>query len=141
MVGLPLSRYRNSKGSQKVGETIKKLFLLLPPLEFDNSPKIPLRNRDLTSKIVDMASYATTKLSSKGQIVIPEEVRNNLGLKEGDQFIVIGKGDAVILKSISPPSIQQFESLLTQARAEARKAGLKKSHLKAAIAKVRHSRK
>ena len=35
-----------------------------------------------------MMPYATTKLSSKGQVVIPEEVRNDLGLKEGDQIVV-----------------------------------------------------
>lgn len=86
-------------------------------------------------------AYATTKLSSKGQIVIPEDIRNDLGLKEGDQFIVIGKGDAVILKTISPPRIEQFESLLAEARAEAKGAGVKKSDLKAAIAKVRHRKK
>jgi AbrB family looped-hinge helix DNA binding protein len=44
-----------------------------------------------------MASVATTKLSSKGQVVIPEEVRNQLGLKTGDQFVVVGEGDAVVL--------------------------------------------
>ena len=86
-------------------------------------------------------AYATTKLSSKGQIVIPEDIRNDLGLKEGDQFIVIGKGDAVILKTISPPRIEQFESLLAQARAQVKKVGVKKSDLKAAIAKVRHRKK
>jgi AbrB family looped-hinge helix DNA binding protein len=88
-----------------------------------------------------MMPYATTKLSSKGQVVIPEEVRNDLGLKEGDQFIVIGRGDAIILKTITPPSIDQFESLLAQARIEARKSGIKKSQLKAAITKVRRRRK
>ena len=88
-----------------------------------------------------MMPYATTKLSSKGQVVIPEEVRNDLGLKEGDQFIVIGRGDAIILKTITPPSIDQFKSLLAQARIEARKSGIKKSQLKAAITKVRRRRK
>ena len=29
-----------------------------------------------------MVAYATTKLSSKGQVVIPEEVCKNLGLNE-----------------------------------------------------------
>jgi AbrB family looped-hinge helix DNA binding protein len=43
-----------------------------------------------------MAGYATTKLSSGGLVVIPEEIRNTLGLNEGDQFIVIGEDDAVI---------------------------------------------
>ena len=35
-----------------------------------------------------MAGYATTKLSSRGQVVIPEEIRITLGLSEGDEFVV-----------------------------------------------------
>ena len=80
---------------------------------------------------------ATTKLSSKGQVVIPEEVRNSLGLKTGDQFIVIGKGDAIILKTLSEPSFDQFEELLLEAQKQAKKAGLKKNDIKNAIGKVR----
>lgn len=84
-----------------------------------------------------MASYTTTRLSSRGQVVIPEEIRNDLGLKEGDQFIVIGQGDAVILKAITPPKLQEFEQLLALARSTARKAGIKKSDVRTAISKVR----
>jgi AbrB family looped-hinge helix DNA binding protein len=87
-----------------------------------------------------MAAYSTTKMSSKGQVVIPEEIRETLHLKEGDQFIVIGKGDAVILKSITPPSMDQFDEMLAEARTQAKKAGLKKSDIKAAIEKVRRSK-
>lgn len=87
-----------------------------------------------------MAAYSTTKMSSKGQVVIPEEIRENLHLKEGDQFVVIGKGDTVILKSITPPSIDQFEKMLAEARTQAKRTGLKKSDLKAAIAKVRRGK-
>lgn len=84
-----------------------------------------------------MSSYATTKLSSKGQVVIPEEVRSDLGLKEGDQFIVIGEGDAVILKAIAPPKLEEFDGLLAEARRHARKLGVRRADLKAAVAKVR----
>jgi len=80
---------------------------------------------------------ATTKLSSKGQVVIPEEVRNSLGLKTGDQFVVIGKGDAVIIKRISEPLFDQFEDLLVEAQKQAKKAGLTKADIKSAIEKVR----
>lgn len=83
------------------------------------------------------SELSTTKLSSKGQVVIPEEVRNSLGLKTGDQFIVIGKGDAVILKTISEPSLDQFEELLKEAQKKAKKAGLKQSDINDAIKKVR----
>jgi AbrB family looped-hinge helix DNA binding protein len=86
---------------------------------------------------INMASYASTRLSSKGQVVIPEELRNALGLKEGDQFLAIGQDDAVILKAITPPKIDEFEKLLSQADREARKAGIKRTDLRSGIAKVR----
>jgi AbrB family looped-hinge helix DNA binding protein len=88
-----------------------------------------------------MADFCTTRLSSKGQVVIPEEIRHNLGLKEGDQFIVIGQGDAVILKTINPPGIDQFMELLSQAQVEAKRRGIKKADLRAAISKVRRRKK
>ena len=88
-----------------------------------------------------MAAYATTKLSSRGQVVIPEEIRNNLGLSEGDQFLVIGEGDAVILKTITAPKLEEFRELLVQARTEAKRAGIKKADVKSAIAKVRRRAK
>lgn len=96
----------------------------------------------LTGKIGGlMAPYATTKLSSRGQVVIPEEIRNNLGLSEGDQFLVIGEGDAVILKTITPPKLEEFQELLSQARTEKKRAGIKKPDLKSAISKVRRRAK
>ena len=87
-----------------------------------------------------MAPVATTKLSSKGQVVIPEEVRNQLGLKAGDQFVVVGEDDAVILKSITPPSIRDFDTIIDKARKQARAARMKRSDIAKAIAKVRGRR-
>ena len=87
-----------------------------------------------------MAPVATTKLSSKGQVVIPEEVRNQLGLKAGDQFVVVGEDDAVILKSITPPSIRDFDTIIEKARKQARAARMKRSDIAKAIAKVRGRR-
>ena len=84
-----------------------------------------------------MAGVATARMSSKGQVVIPEGVRKRLGLKAGSQFVVVGERDTVILKAISPPSMAEFDDLLTQARKQARKAGLKRSDILAAIKKVR----
>jgi AbrB family looped-hinge helix DNA binding protein len=95
----------------------------------------------LTSKFIEkenkMASIATTKLSSKGQVVIPEEIRKQLGLKEGDQFVVVGQDDAVILKSIKKPALSEFDSLIDKARRQARDARLKRSDIAKAIAKIR----
>ena len=84
-----------------------------------------------------MTGLATTKMSSKGQVVIPEIIRKQLGLKTGSQFVVVGEKDTVILKSISPPSMDEFGKLLAQARKQAKEAGMKKSDITAAVRKAR----
>ena len=84
-----------------------------------------------------MGNIATTKMSSKGQIVIPEEIRKELGLEPGSQFVVIGDKDVVILKSITPPSLNEFDDLIKKARQSAKKAGLKKSDIADAVSSVR----
>jgi len=40
----------------------------------------------------------TTKLSTKGQIVIPEQIRE--GLEEGTSFIVMRQSNLIVLKKI-----------------------------------------
>jgi AbrB family looped-hinge helix DNA binding protein len=87
-----------------------------------------------------MASLATTRMSSKGQVVIPEEIRQRLGLKEGTQFVVVGERDVVILKSIAPPAMEEFDDLVRHARGAARRAGLKPADVRQAIIKARTSR-
>lgn len=84
-----------------------------------------------------MNAFATTRMSSKGQIVIPENIRKQLNLKEGTQFVVLGENDVVILKTIEAPIIGDFDNLIQQARAQAKSAGLKQSDIKAAIKKAR----
>jgi len=87
-----------------------------------------------------MSLLATTRMSSKGQVVIPEDVRKSLNLKTGDQFVVIGRGDAVILKTISAPSFEEFTDMLDEAQKQAKTAGLKKSDLARIIGDVRVGR-
>ncbi len=84
-----------------------------------------------------MPELATTKMSSKGQVVIPEGIRKKLGLKAGSQFVVVGEKDTVILKAILPPSMEDFDQLIAKARKQAAKAGLKRSDIAAAISKAR----
>jgi AbrB family looped-hinge helix DNA binding protein len=84
-----------------------------------------------------MSKIATTKMSSKGQVVIPEEIRDRLGLKAGIQFVVIGERDVVILKTLAAPSMSDFDGLVTEARRQARKAKMKSSDVAKATKKVR----
>ncbi len=84
-----------------------------------------------------MATLATTKMSSKGQVVIPDEVRKRLNLKAGVQFVVVGENDVVILKAITPPSMDEFDGLIADASRKAKAAGLKKADIQDAIAETR----
>ncbi len=84
-----------------------------------------------------MAPLATTKMSSKGQVVIPEDIRKRLGLKTGAQFVVVGQKDVVILKTVTQPSMNEFDKLVSEARKQAKKVGMKKSDIISAIQKVR----
>jgi len=84
-----------------------------------------------------MAKLATTKMSSKGQVVIPEEIRDRLGLSAGSQFVVIGERDVVILKTLSRPSMKEFDALISKARGQARRAGMKRSDIAKATKRVR----
>jgi AbrB family looped-hinge helix DNA binding protein len=80
---------------------------------------------------------ATTRMSSKGQVVIPEEIRKRLNLKEGAQFVVVAEGDVVVLKAIEQPSTTSFDALIQQARAQAKQAGLKRADIDVAVTKAR----
>jgi len=84
-----------------------------------------------------MQTLATTRMSSKGQVVIPEDVRGRLGLEAGVQFVVVGEGDVVILKTITPPSMDIFDNLIRKAREQAKSTGMKRSDITKAIARVR----
>ena len=65
--------------------------------------------------------------------MIPEDIRGNMGLHTGDQFIVVADKDVVILKIIQTPSLGEFKGLITEARKEAKKAGLTRQSIKEAI--------
>ncbi|NOQ23132.1 MAG: hypothetical protein GQ565_10865 [Candidatus Aegiribacteria sp.] len=84
-----------------------------------------------------MNTVATTKMSSKGQIVIPEEIRNALHLKAGTRFVVLGEGDVVVLKTITAPSSDEYKEILLRARQAAYESEMKPEDILEAIKETR----
>ena len=84
-----------------------------------------------------MVALSTTQLSSKGQVVIPEEIRERLGLKPGSRFVVVAERGVVIFKTIDTPDLGEFDGLVAKARRQARKAGLRKGDVAAAVRRVK----
>ena len=87
-----------------------------------------------------MSTVDVVPMSPKGQVVIPEDVRERLGFKAGTKFVVYGTGDQVILKPLQQPLAPDFDNFLREARREARRVGLKRSDITKAIAAVRAGR-
>lgn len=56
--------------------------------------------------------YGATTIGEKGQVVIPAEAREAMGLKKGDKLLVFGMGcDMVALSKLS--KVEQFASHLS----------------------------
>ena len=87
-----------------------------------------------------MGMVSTTRMSSKGQVVIPEDVRKALGLEVGAQFMVMGDGDTVVLKRIAVPAKRELRAMIGRVRAQVRRSGIKLSDVGAAVRRVRHGR-
>ncbi len=55
----------------------------------------------------------TTRISSKGQVVIPREVREKLGLKEGEELEVrVLEDNSLVLKRIESGSWRRWRGAL-----------------------------
>ncbi len=65
-----------------------------------------------------------TKLSQKGQVVIPNTVRREMGLKEGMRFLVLGIGDTIVLRRLDlADERKRLRKLLREAKGKAGKIG------------------
>ena len=67
-----------------------------------------------------------TKVSTKGQIVIPQEIRKELGLEAGASVAIEKSRNIVILRKIQLPDLKkEFEALTKTGRAWAKKNKIK----------------
>ena len=69
--------------------------------------------------------------------MIPETVRNQLGLEPGTRFVVVARDDVVVFQKIEELDWKEFDRLLAEAHKQAREAGMKPGDVKEAIRKIR----
>ncbi len=84
-----------------------------------------------------MEKLEITSMSSRGQVVIPLDIREHLGLREGEKFVVVGEEDTVILKKISMPSFKNFDKLIEKTQQFAKQKGITKADVENAIKRAR----
>ncbi|MBI4980924.1 AbrB/MazE/SpoVT family DNA-binding domain-containing protein [Candidatus Woesearchaeota archaeon] len=83
----------------------------------------------------------TVRMSSKGQIVIPQDIREEVHVDEGTVFAVVGTKDTIILKKIITPSkeelIQSLKTMALRGRKRAELLGIKESSVPEIVQRVR----
>jgi len=84
-----------------------------------------------------MSDISTTKMTSKGQVVIPEEIREYMKLESGVKFIVMATGDSIIFKKITPLSRKDVQRLLNASRSIAKEHRFKEKDISRVISAVR----
>jgi antitoxin PrlF len=52
------------------------------------------------------------KMSTKGQVVIPKEIRDRLNLVPGEKMLIITRNDEIILKRIGKPTVEEIAKRL-----------------------------
>ena len=84
----------------------------------------------------------TIKVSSKGQVVIPLEAREELHIKEGTVFAVVVSKDTIILKKVETPSkedmIHDLETAAREGRKRLEQKGIKEKDIPDIVQASRH---
>ncbi|MGH9877031.1 MAG: AbrB/MazE/SpoVT family DNA-binding domain-containing protein [Nitrososphaerales archaeon] len=68
--------------------------------------------------------FKTIKVSKKGQIAIPSDIRKDMGISEGDELLLVKKGKRIMLEKASELSEEledEFDDLLALSEASLRK--------------------
>ena len=82
-----------------------------------------------------------TALSSKGQVVLPKNIREALALMPGSRLMVFSDGDNILLKPIKQPDMTEFSNLMDGAKKWAENVGMTEDDISDAIKAVRKSRR
>jgi len=85
------------------------------------------------------------KMSSKGQIVIPQEIRAELCASEGTIFAVVSGKDSIVLKKVSLPSkeelICELRKIAKEGAKKAERLGIKEKDVPDLIHRRRNKEK
>jgi AbrB family looped-hinge helix DNA binding protein len=91
---------------------------------------------DTKHYIVQLFNYTMelVKMSGKGQLVVPQGIRTELGCKEGDRFMAIQTSEGILFKRVDLGKLeQQFERLSRTMQEHTRTKGITQADLDEAI--------
>lgn len=82
-----------------------------------------------------------TAMSTKGQIVLPKQIRTEMNLGAGTKFVVVSEKNAILLKPIKEPDLAEFDAMLARVQKWAKEAGITEADIDEAIKTVRRNKR
>lgn len=86
--------------------------------------------------MVEMVEMGT--VSSRGQICIPSDIRDEMGLKEGTKILFVLQDGSLIVKKVN---LQTFVEITKPLKDEAKKSNFKEEDVEGIISRFRKSKK
>lgn len=77
-------------------------------------------------------------VSSRGQICIPNDIREEMGLKEGNKILFVLENDALLVKKVT---MQTFAEITKPLKDAAKKTGMKEPDAETIVSNFRKSKK
>jgi len=83
-----------------------------------------------------------TKISKSGQVVIPAEIRELLGIEPADRFLVISEGEDIVLRKLQKQTRKkELIALLDSIQKDMQAQRITKKDLENAITEVRKAKR
>jgi bifunctional DNA-binding transcriptional regulator/antitoxin component of YhaV-PrlF toxin-antitoxin module len=88
--------------------------------------------------VIDLSEVELTHMTSKGQVVIPFDIRKEINVGVGTVFAVFGSGDTIMLKKVHKPTKEELKKswirLVEEGSKKAKRLGIEEKD----VAKLIH---
>lgn len=85
-----------------------------------------------------MMETELVKMSPKGQLVVPQEIREEEGFRPGDRFVPLPVKDGVLFKRVAIPDLKaEFKKIGSQVSEKFKKYGITQKDVNEAVAWAR----
>ena len=89
-----------------------------------------------------MPDVAITRMSTRGQIVIPKKFRDKYGFKTGDHFLIFGYEDTILTKKIKIFDVKkEFKETAKKMQKKAKEMGITEEMVQIEIAQYRKEKR
>ena len=82
------------------------------------------------------------QIDGRGQIVIPKDIRGELGVDEGTGFLVYSiEDEGILLKKVEAEPLEKHERILSELEEKSPKIKIKKENIAKAVKKYKQTKK